>query len=243
MRQKDPEYKSSTNNFLEWKEAKSDQWQHCFLVNFISDRLCLILKLLLCVAYLPFILAQFCKSPWEQFFGGRCFCCIWGNCWHVRFTLILIILSCGIVTDICYLRYTIIHDSPMNNVDTVSCVKYLMIWLRTIQFEMHRPVFFNRFDWKTLWLNSEANNVAKTILRGFICTSLSWLSVTSSCSQCCWTRMASQMIECYQFRCHFVESHEMACYIKWEAYSGPISFEVERNDIWTDNIQSFDMPF
>ena len=41
------EYKSSTNTFLEWKEAKSDQWQHCFLVNFISDRLCLILKLLL----------------------------------------------------------------------------------------------------------------------------------------------------------------------------------------------------
>ena len=23
--------------------------------------------------------------------------------------------------------------------------------------------------------------------------------------QCCWTRMASQMIECYQFRCHFTE--------------------------------------
>ena len=68
------------------------------------------------------------------------------------------------VTGICYLRYTIIHDSPMNDVDTVSCVKYLMIWLRTIQFEMHRPVFFNRFDSKTLWLNSGANNVAKTIL-------------------------------------------------------------------------------
>ena len=33
----------------------------------------------------------------------------------------------------------------------------------------------------------------------------SWLSVTSSSSQCCWTRMASQMIECYQFRCHFAE--------------------------------------
>ena len=117
------------------------------------------------MAYLPFILAQFCKSPWEQFFGGgRRFCCFWGICWHVRFTLILIILSCGMVTGICYLRYTIIHDSPMNNVDTVSCVKYLMIWLRTIQFEMHRPVFFNRFDSKTLWLNSGANNVAKTIL-------------------------------------------------------------------------------
>ena len=43
-------------------------------------------------------------------------------------------------------------------------------------------------------------------------------------------RMASQMIECYQFRCHFAESQEMACYLKREAYSGPISFEVQRND-------------
>ena len=40
---------------------------------------------------------------------------------------------------------------------------------------------------------------------GFICTSPSWLSGTSSSSQCCWTRMASQMIEFYQFRCHFAE--------------------------------------
>ena len=44
-----------------------------------------------------------------------------------------------------------------------------------------------------------------TTLGGFICTSPSWLSVTSSSSQCGWTRMASQMIECYQFRCHFAE--------------------------------------
>ena len=80
-------------------------------------------------------------------------------------------------------------------------------------------------------------------LGGFICTSLSWLSVTSSSSQCGWTRMASQMIECYQFRCHFAESQKMACYLKREAYSGPISFEVQQNDIWTDNIQSFEMPF
>ena len=42
-------------------------------------------------------------------------------------------------------------------------------------------------------------------LEGFICTSPSWLSVTSSSSQCCWTRMASQMIEFHQFRCHFAE--------------------------------------
>ena len=82
-----------------------------------------------------------------------------------------------------------------------------------------------------------------TTLGGFICISPSWLSVTSSSCQCCWTRMTSQMIECYQFRCHFVESHEMACYLKWETYSGPISFEVQWNDIWTDNIQSFEMPF
>ena len=38
---------------------------------------------------------------------------------------------------------------------------------------------------------------------GFICTSPSWLSVTSSSSQCFWIRMAFQMIECYFFRCHF----------------------------------------
>ena len=33
----------------------------------------------------------------------------------------------------------------------------------------------------------------------------------------------------------------MACYLKQEAYSGPISFEVQWNDIWTNNIQSFEM--
>ena len=43
--------------------------------------------------------------------------------------------------------------------------------------------------------------------------------------------MASQMIECYQFRCHFAESQEMKCYLKQETYSGPISFEVQQNDI------------
>ena len=36
---------------------------------------------------------------------------------------------------------------------------------------------------------------------------------------------------------------DMLCYLKWETYSGPISFEVQWNDIWTDNIQSFEMPF
>ena len=39
------------------------------------------------------------------------------------------------------------------------------------------------------------------------------------------------------------KNFDMACYLKWEAYSGPISFEVQQNDIWTDNIQSFEMPF
>ena len=33
----------------------------------------------------------------------------------------------------------------------------------------------------------------------------------------------------------------MASYLKWETYSGPISFEVQWNDIWIDNIQSFEM--
>ena len=42
-------------------------------------------------------------------------------------------------------------------------------------------------------------------LNYFYFTSSSWLSITSSSSQCCWTRMASQVIECYQFRCHFTE--------------------------------------
>ena len=31
----------------------------------------------------------------------------------------------------------------------------------------------------------------------------------------------------------------MVYYLKQETYSGPISFEVQPNDIWTDNIQSF----
>ena len=35
---------------------------------------------------------------------------------------------------------------------------------------------------------------------------------------------------------------DMVCYLKQEASSGPISFEVKRNDSWTDNIQSFELP-
>ena len=33
-------------------------------------------------------------------------------------------------------------------------------------------------------------------------SSVCWLSLTSSSFQCCWTRMSSQMIEYYQFKCH-----------------------------------------
>ena len=35
---------------------------------------------------------------------------------------------------------------------------------------------------------------------------------------------------------------DMACYLKGKVYSVPISFEVQRNDIRTDFIQSFEMP-
>ena len=56
----------------------------------------------------------------------------------------------------------------------------------------------NTITWKAV-------HVTYLVLGGFICTSLSWLSVTSCSSHCCWTRVASQMIECYWFRCHFAE--------------------------------------
>ena len=35
---------------------------------------------------------------------------------------------------------------------------------------------------------------------------------------------------------------DMVCYLKQETYCVPISFEVKQNDIWTDNIQLFEMP-
>ena len=35
----------------------------------------------------------------------------------------------------------------------------------------------------------------------------------------------------------------MACYLEWKASSVPISFEIKQNDSWTDNIQSFELPF
>ena len=36
---------------------------------------------------------------------------------------------------------------------------------------------------------------------------------------------------------------DMVCYLKQGTCSVPISYEAQRNDIWTDNIQSFAMPF
>ena len=58
-------------------------------------------------------------------------------------------------------------------------------------------------NWRITPSNSKPCNI---FTKGvFICTSPSWLSVTNSSSQCCWTRMASQMIECYQLRCHYAE--------------------------------------
>jgi hypothetical protein len=49
-----------------------------------------------------------------------------------------------------------------------------------------------------------------------------------------------------KFRNHFTISSkyfDMVCYLKQEASSPPISFEVKQNDSWTDNIQSFELPF
>ena len=61
--------------------------------------------------------------------------------------------------------------------------------------------------WSLYWVCCSCKNKVFQLLKigGFTCTSPSWFSVTSYSSQCCWTRMASQMIECYQFRCHFTE--------------------------------------
>ena len=56
----------------------------------------------------------------------------------------------------------------------------------------------------------------------------------------------SNPLQTSKFRNQFTISSnyfDMAFYLKWETYSGPISFEVQWNDIWTDNIQSFEMPF
>ena len=67
-----------------------------------------------------------------------------------------------------------------------------------------------KVDCSTLWHQRDPHeaghirpNGRSPGMGGFICTSPSWLSVTSSSSKCCWFRMACQRIECYQFRCHF----------------------------------------
>ena len=68
---------------------------------------------------------------------------------------------------------------------------------------------------------------------GFHCTFsfLSFLSLTFQSSK---------------FRNHFTMSLKyfyMVCYSEQEASSGPISFEVLWDDIWTKKVQSFEMPF
>ena len=45
------------------------------------------------------------------------------------------------------------------------------------------------------------------------------------------------MVEFYQFRCHFAESQEMVCYLKREAYSVPIYYEVQQNDICLEHFK------
>ena len=68
---------------------------------------------------------------------------------------------------------------------------------------------------------------------GFICTFSLLISL-------------SIILRSSKFRNQFTISSkyfDIMCYLKRETYSGPISFEVQRNDIWTDNIQSFEMPF
>ena len=69
--------------------------------------------------------------------------------------------------------------------------------------------------------------------RGFICT----FSLLISLSITLWSS---------KFRNKFTVSSkcfDTVCYLKRETYFGPISFEVHRNGIWTNNIQSFEMPF
>ena len=39
------------------------------------------------------------------------------------------------------------------------------------------------------------------------------------------------------------KTFDMAYYLKQEASSGRISFEVQPNDNWNDNIQLFELPF
>ena len=73
-----------------------------------------------------------------------------------------------------------------------------------------------------LWgVNEARTQIFFQVLGGFICTFslLNSLSITLRTSK---------------FRNQFTISSkyfDMACYLKREAYSGPISFEVQRNDI------------
>ena len=76
-------------------------------------------------------------------------------------------------------------------------------WCFLFTSDLERPkgqrlVYIHLWSCKLLVLHFQ-------VFEDIICTSLSRLSVTSYSSQCCWTRMASQMIECFQFRCYFAE--------------------------------------
>ena len=88
-----------------------------------------------------------------------------------------------------------------------------------------------KFPSETRWKAKKEKNTGNLSSKGgFICTFslLISLSITLRTSK---------------FRNHFTISSkyfDMVCYLKRETFSGPISFEVQRNDIWTDNIQSFD---
>ena len=106
-----------------------------------------------------------------------------------------------------------------------------MLWVVVLPFP-DGNCFVNRQE---LFEKKSLSTVAGCqTMGGFICTFsiLISLSITLRSSK---------------FRNQFTISSKyfhMACYLKWEDYSGLISFEVHWNDIWTAyNIQSFEMPF
>ena len=90
----------------------------------------------------------------------------------------------------------------------------------------NKTIVFSFFQWKKqeIWIWK---------LGSFICSLSLLLSLSIT-------------LRTSKFRNQFTISSkdfDMVCYLKRETYSGPISFEVQRNDIWTDNIQSIEMPF
>ena len=100
---------------------------------------------------------------------------------------ILILICAELLQSSCYFK-----------VASCNITSYVVATLLT-NFLLQKQQSYVKF-WLVLFL---CNNLHH---RGvFISTSLSWLLVPGSSSQCCRTRMASQMIECYQFGCHFDE--------------------------------------